>query len=84
MRELASEVGRRLVAIGYPPDEREFVPHLTIARFRRPTDVRPYCDAIGAGGIGAQWRVEEIVLFESTLGAQGARHEERARIPVGG
>jgi 2'-5' RNA ligase len=85
MRALADQVGARLAPLGYTRDAGEvFRPHLTLARFRVPTDLRPLRALIGPEPVGAQWTVEEVVLFESVLGAGGARHVPRARVAVGG
>lgn len=84
VRELAAQVERRLAPLGHVRDVREekFLPHLTLARFREPTDLRPPCAAIGREPVGAAWRVDEIVLYESVLRPEGARHVARARIPT--
>jgi 2'-5' RNA ligase len=78
-------VKARLTPLGYPRDDAHpmFVPHLTLARFRAPTDLRRLGAELGADPVGPAWRVEEIVLYESELRPEGARHTARARIPVG-
>jgi 2'-5' RNA ligase len=83
--ELAAQVAARLTPIGYERDDRQpnFVPHLTLARFREPIDLRPLCTALGPDPVGTEWDVEEIVLYESELLPEGARHTARARVPVG-
>ncbi len=80
--ELAAQVERRLAPLGHVRDVREekFLPHLTLARFREPTDLRPLCAAIGPEPVGGAWRVDEVVLYESVLRPQGARHVARERI----
>ena len=84
MRALSDRVGARVAPLGYTRDpDEEFRPHLTLARFRVPTDLRPVRGLIGPEPVGAGWAVEEVVLFESILGAGGARHVPRARLPVG-
>jgi 2'-5' RNA ligase len=82
MQSLAEQVGERLAPLGYARDEHEFRPHLTIARFRTPTDLRGVRDAIGSEAIGAPWMVEELVLFRSVLGPEGARHVAHAHLPA--
>jgi len=84
VRALAVEIERRLAPLGYGRDLREpaFVPHLTLARFREPTDLRRLCAAIGPEPAGPVWRVEEVVLYESVLRPQGAQHVVRACIPT--
>ena len=84
MRELANAVERRLAPLGYTRVESEpFVAHLTLARFRAPTDLRGLCAAVGPEPVGPSWSVDEFVLFESILGPEGARHVLRAKFPVG-
>lgn len=84
-RELAAQVEARLAPIGYERDDRgpKFVPHLTLARFREPIDLRPLCTALGHDPVGTAWEVEEIVLFESELRPEGASHTARTSVPVG-
>jgi len=85
MRALSDQVGARLAPLGYVRAAgEEFRPHLTLARFRVPTDLRPLRTLIGPEPVGARWTVEEVVAFESILGPGGARHVPHARIPVGG
>jgi 2'-5' RNA ligase len=82
--ELAGAVGRRLAPLGYAPESgREFRAHLTLARFRVPTDLRPLHEAVGSDPVGPAWRVDDFVLFESQLGPGGARHVVRDIFPLG-
>jgi len=85
IQELAAQVERRLAPLGYVRDvrEKEFRPHLTLARFREPTDLRPLCAAIGPEPVGPAWRVDGVVLYESVLRPQGAQHVARAHLPTG-
>jgi RNA 2',3'-cyclic 3'-phosphodiesterase len=84
MQTLAQQVGARLAPLGYARDaDEELRPHLTIARFRAPTDLRQLRAQAGPEPVGPPWTVAEVVLFESILGAGGARHVVRARVPVG-
>jgi 2'-5' RNA ligase len=81
---LAAQVERRLVSLGHARDlvEKAFVPHLTLARFREPTDLRGLCARIGSDPVGPAWKVEEVVLYESVLRAQGAQHVARSHLKV--
>ena len=85
MHEVCMQVERRLAPLGYARDDRdqEFLPHLTLARFREPTDVRAMSAAVGAEPFDPAWTADEVVLFESTLGSERAVHRECARIPTG-
>jgi 2'-5' RNA ligase len=85
MGAVAEQVAARLAPWGYTRDEdsQDFLPHLTIARFREPTDLRPLCAQIGDDAVGPAWRADDVILFESRLSPGGAKHIERARYPTG-
>ncbi|MFG1948891.1 RNA 2',3'-cyclic phosphodiesterase [Nonomuraea sp. NPDC048826] len=50
-------------------DTKRFHPHLTLARAKAETDLRPLVESL-AGFTGTTWRAETIRLFESELGAR--------------
>src|SRR4051812_7935653 len=85
MHEVCAQVEHRLAPLGYARDDRdqEFMPHLTLARFREPTDLRAIGAAVGPEPFDPPWTVDRIVLFESTLSSERAVHRECARIPTG-
>jgi 2'-5' RNA ligase len=83
LSQLAAAVGALLGPLGYPPEERDFHPHLTLARWKSPTDLRGTVATLERGPVGAAWTVEEVVLFESTTLATGAQHTERGRFRLG-
>jgi RNA 2',3'-cyclic 3'-phosphodiesterase len=60
---------------------RQSRPHLTLARCRRPADVRPLVESL-AGLRTAPWSVSEIALVRSHLG-EGTRHEVIGTWPLG-
>ena len=84
VERLAHGVAERLAPLGFVPEPREFVPHITLVRSARPTDFRAPIAAIGAGPIGDAWEIDEVTLYESQLRAAGARYLERATIPLPG
>jgi 2'-5' RNA ligase len=57
---------------GFPPEDRPFRPHLTIARFRPPEDVSPVVGSEPLPTVPMQ--VERITLFQSRLGRGGAAY----------
>jgi 2'-5' RNA ligase len=63
-------------------EHRAFRPHLTLARCRRPIDVRPLLDALSAFS-GSPWTAGSIHLMRSHLGAR-VRHEILRTWPLGG
>jgi 2'-5' RNA ligase len=84
LAELVASLGRRLGALGYPPEDRPFHPHLTHGRVRQGRLLPGLGGALA--GVAAlapvPWRVEELVLFRSHLSPAGSRHEPLARIPL--
>lgn len=71
---------------GCTVEHRRFVPHVTLGRFPPP----PLPDALrleraiaeGAGFAAGPWQVTAVALYESHLGAKGARYEVLAEYPL--
>ncbi|MEV4571123.1 RNA 2',3'-cyclic phosphodiesterase [Nonomuraea sp. NPDC049419] len=57
-------------------DEKRFHPHLTLARAKTETDLRPLVEAL-SGFSGSPWRAERVRLVRSHTGAQ-MRYESLA------
>ena len=79
--ELAAKVDRALQKLGFAPEEREFRPHLTLARFRVQSQ-EPRLEAaienLGSDSLGS-FEVTEYFLFESRLKPGGAEYSKVAR-----
>jgi RNA 2',3'-cyclic 3'-phosphodiesterase len=65
---------------GFAPEDRPFKPHVTLARFRVPVDVRPLLNV--PSPIGVSLRVAQVTLFESQLGSGAPRYEAIAMLPL--
>lgn len=89
LARLATAAEEAAQAAGLPPEERPFHPHLTLARFRPPVDLRPS----GAGGredpagssatrLGAKAVVTEVALYRSFLGKKPARYQRLETFPL--
>jgi 2'-5' RNA ligase len=83
LAQLAAAVGALLAPVGYPPDDRPFHPHVTLARLKRAGDLRPTVAALGPDPVGPPWVVGEVVLFQSRTRSSGAHYVERARFGLG-
>jgi 2'-5' RNA ligase len=83
MRSLAEEIARRLEPTGFVPEDRPFLPHLTLARCRRTTPMTAARAAVGEDPIGDPWFVDHVVVYESRLGSGPAEHLVRATVPLG-
>ncbi len=82
---LAGHARRVANSVGAPPDGRAFVPHLSVARPRRPLEATKWLRVLDTYS-GPAWEVSEIELVESHLG-EGPRGRPRhvtvARLPLG-
>lgn len=84
--DIAARVVDATRAFGQPPDKRRFVPHVTLARFQPPRDLRDWIDA-HRGKVLAEGIIDRIVLFRSQLGPQGPTYGHMREVvlpPVGG
>jgi 2'-5' RNA ligase len=87
LRQLASihhALNDRLAPLGYPPEDRPFSAHLTLARSGRDTRLpREIRQALAATRVDPTvTRVDAAVLYQSHLSPRGARYEAIARIPL--
>jgi len=66
----------------FPRDERGFTPHLTVARLEPPVDVGRSLEGAGVGS--DTFRIERIVLYQSTFRRPAPRYEALATAELGG
>ncbi len=64
LRALQEDVAGALVAAGFPAAERDYVPHLTVARLRNPRDLRDALSPFHGKEFG-EVSAERVTLFES-------------------
>lgn len=76
LRRLAERTGAAARRAGIDVEDRRYRPHVTLARSREPTDLRPAVAALGAQG-GPQWTATSVVLVHSTLGGAGVETSYR-------
>ncbi len=73
---LAREAEDGARALGLAAERRPFLPHVTLARLRRPwpgAAVARFCEAADAWAFPA-WPVRSCILYESRLSSEGAVH----------
>lgn len=70
LAELHARVEASLREVGWSPEVRDFVPHLTLGRIERLTDAERLAEVLGRmGGIaGVEQFVRELILYESVSG----------------
>ena len=78
LRKLQAEVSERLATKGlYEPEKRPWLPHVTVARFRRPG--HPFSlQNVNIGAFG----LVRMVLYSSDLKPGGAVHSPLADFPA--
>lgn len=76
---LASELESRVAAIGFPPEDRPFLPHLTLARLTGPPPVplRTLIETCNDADFG-DVPLDRVVLYRSALGPSGPTY-----VPLG-
>ncbi len=76
MKMLAAQINRRLERLGMPAEERDFLPHLTLARFKRPNALPAIRAAVEEhqGREFGSLLAEEFHLIESKLGPGGSKY----------
>lgn len=81
---LAGRLGLELVAHGWPPDDRPFRAHLTLARSDGVASGSRTAELLiaAARDMRMRWAVERIVLFESITGGGPARYVPLETFPL--
>jgi 2'-5' RNA ligase len=86
LQELQTAVEKALAEVGFPPEERRFSAHLTLARVPQPappgTAERIEQALRAMTPPRAQFDVREVVLMRSTLQPGGAVYERLAAFPL--
>jgi 2'-5' RNA ligase len=82
VKALHKKVDAALLRVGLPPDERAFLPHITIARMNRTAG--PIGSLLEeAGGLSsAPFTVDSFALFESDLTHEAAVYSVVERYPL--
>jgi len=83
IRALHAAVTAALLRAGIPPEQRAFVPHITLARFSRgqePAEPLPMTELWPAP---VEAMFDHFLLFESILGASGPSYSAIARYRLG-
>jgi len=79
LAHLQQQVERAAIEAGFPPEERPFSPHITLARLKEPPSGAVERFVARHGGLTFPgFPVEEFVLYSSVLTRQGAIHTKEA------
>ncbi len=72
IKEIRGEVEEGIIKKGWEREEREFSPHITLARFRSPFTL----SSLGEDNINFPTAIKKIVFYQSTLTPQGSIYQE--------
>ncbi len=89
LHALQRAVENAISPLGYPTEQREFTPHLTLGRLARDvrqTDQKKIGEAVQAAHVGSlgRWEVREVALIKSDLKPNGAEYTVLAHAPLTG
>ena len=77
LQQLAGHLNRELMTCGYKPEQRAFVPHVTIMRKSRALREEIECTPI-------TWQVDDFCLVQSLTHQQGVEYRVVGRWPLAG
>ena len=76
---IASDIHERLARLGvYEPEQRPWLPHLTVVRFRQRPRLEPPIPELGAV------MLSDVAVYISRLRPTGAQYEVMESVPLGG
>jgi 2'-5' RNA ligase len=82
LAQLHHKVDQAIVRAGQAPERRAYLPHVTLARMNASAGATDRFLEAHAGLASASFAVEHFLLFESTLGREGAIYETVERYPL--
>lgn len=81
---LAADLDAQLAPLGFPPEQRAFHPHVTLARVKgRPPQALAETMALYAEESFGTAVVREVMFYESVLSASGSRYTVLNRVVLG-
>jgi 2'-5' RNA ligase len=83
LKSLHKKVDAALARVGVPPDERAYLPHITLARLKRASGHVGNLLEQSGGLSSPLFTVADFALFESTLTPDGAVYAIVERYPLG-
>lgn len=86
LRELAASIETQLEPLGIPREDRDFSPHITLARFDSPKGLgrlRAAVEKLGTPKFG-HTTAREFHLYQSVLKRGGAEYTRLASYPISG
>ncbi len=85
MADLVRQLNGTLAAIGFPPENRPYVPHLTVARLRSGSGINS--SELGRKYAEKEWgrlQAKSVTLFESITLSAGVRYKALYSVALSG
>lgn len=82
LTQLHRKIDRACVDVGFPADQRAYLPHITLARFSRSGGVIDSFLSHNAALSSPPFLVDSFILFESHLTQAGASYDVAALYPA--
>lgn len=83
LKELAHAIAEELKALGFPPEDRDFSPHLTLGRVKDPHGAQQVVQALqDANFSGGTFVAREVRVMKSDLKPTGAEYTALYYIPL--
>jgi 2'-5' RNA ligase len=82
LRALHRKVDQALARVGVAPDQRTYLPHITLARLKRGAGTVGNLLEQSGGVASAPFTVDHFALFESNLTPEGALYTIVERFPL--
>lgn len=82
LRALHKKVDQALARVGVAPDERAYLPHITLARLKRGAGPVGNLLEQAGGVVSAPFPIDHFALFESSLTPEGAVYTIVERFPL--
>ncbi|MDV3458938.1 RNA 2',3'-cyclic phosphodiesterase [Sphingomonas sp. HF-S4] len=79
---LHKKIDQALVRCGLEPERRAYLPHITLARMNASAGTTDRFLEAHAGLASPNFTLDHFLLFESTLGSEGAAYEVVERYPL--
>ena len=80
-RKLWQDVEEAVRVLGFPPERDEPLPHVTLARFKKPQDLRAF---VPGPPLAIEVHGTSLTLMRSELRPEGAKYQPVSRWPLGG
>ena len=82
---LNQAIEKALAPLGFEPEEKQYRPHITLARFKTPKSIADAISKVPTESLFGRFvNVDGITIFQSRLKRSGAEYEPLRHVPLQG